>query len=116
MANCGSVGCRPFWPRMLSATANLWAPMRSGRSVRPVGIGGIDPVIASHRGRIVKTTGDGMLVEFASVVGAVRCAVDVQRGMVERSEAVPPEQRSNSASGSTSATSSAWATISTATV
>jgi class 3 adenylate cyclase len=90
--------------------------MRSGRSVRPVGIGGIDPVIASHRGRIVKTTGDGMLVEFASVVGAVRCAVDVQRGMVERSEAVPPEQRSNSASGSTSATSSAWATISTATV
>ncbi len=53
----------------------------------------IDPVIASHRGRIVKTTGDGMLVEFASAVDAVRCAVDVQRGMVERNEAVPPEQR-----------------------
>src|SRR6476646_4716742 len=53
----------------------------------------IDPVIASHRGHIVKTTGDGMLVEFASAVDAVRCAVDMQRGMVERNEAVPPEQR-----------------------
>ena len=53
----------------------------------------IDPAIASHRGRIVKTTGDGMLVEFASAVDAVRCAVDIQRGMAERNEAVPPEQR-----------------------
>src|SRR5262249_50338764 len=53
----------------------------------------IDPTITSHRGRIVKTTGDGMLVEFASAVDAVRCAVDVQRGMVERNEAVPPEKR-----------------------
>jgi class 3 adenylate cyclase len=44
------------------------------------------PAIASHRGRIVKTTGDGMLVEFASAVDAVRCAVDVQRGMAERNE------------------------------
>src|SRR5262245_28770613 len=43
-----------------------------------------DPKIAEHRGRIVKTTGDGLLVEFASVVDAVRCAVDVQRAMVER--------------------------------
>jgi class 3 adenylate cyclase len=53
----------------------------------------IDPTIASHRGRIVKTTGDGLLVEFASAVDAVRCAVEVQRGMAERNEAVPPEQR-----------------------
>src|SRR5215469_8341380 len=53
----------------------------------------IDSTIASHRGRIVKTTGDGMLVEFASAVDAVRCAVDVQRGMAERNEAVPPEKR-----------------------
>jgi class 3 adenylate cyclase len=41
----------------------------------------VDPQIEEHRGRIVKTTGDGMLVEFASVVDAVRCAVEVQRGM-----------------------------------
>ena len=43
----------------------------------------LDPKITEHRGRIVKTTGDGMLVEFASVVDAVRCAVEVQRKMVE---------------------------------
>ena len=50
----------------------------------------IDPKIAEHRGRIVKTTGDGMLVEFASVVDAVRCAVEVQRGMAERNTGVEP--------------------------
>src|SRR5262245_18305150 len=44
----------------------------------------IDPAITGHRGRIVKTTGDGMLVEFASVVDAVACAVAVQRGMLSR--------------------------------
>ena len=44
----------------------------------------VDPRIVEHRGRIVKTTGDGLLVEFASVVDAVRCAVDVQREMAER--------------------------------
>src|SRR5438270_7444537 len=48
----------------------------------------LDPKIAEHRGRIVKTTGDGMLVEFASVVDAVRCAVEVQQGMAERSASV----------------------------
>jgi len=53
----------------------------------------VDPKITEHRGRIVKTTGDGILVEFASVVDAVRCAVEVQRGMVERNNAVPPEKR-----------------------
>jgi adenylate cyclase len=41
----------------------------------------LDPTIAGHRGRIVKTTGDGMLVEFASAVDAARCAVEVQRGV-----------------------------------
>src|SRR5258705_9592783 len=44
----------------------------------------IDPEIAEHRGRVVKTTGDGILIEFPSVVDAVRCAMDVQRGMAER--------------------------------
>jgi class 3 adenylate cyclase len=53
----------------------------------------VDPAIASHRGRIVKTTGGGLLVEFSSAVDAVRCAVDIQRSMAERNEAVPPERR-----------------------
>ncbi len=53
----------------------------------------IEPKIAEHRGRIVKNTGDGFLAEFASVVDAVRCAVEVQRGMAERNAAIPPEKR-----------------------
>ena len=52
-----------------------------------------DPKIAEHRGRIVKTTGDGLLVEFASVVDAVRCAVEVQREMAERNAGVAPDRR-----------------------
>jgi adenylate cyclase len=52
-----------------------------------------DPKIKEHRGRIVKTTGDGLLVEFASVVDAVRCAVEVQREMTERNTGVPAERR-----------------------
>ncbi|SEE53545.1 Adenylate cyclase, class 3 [Rhizobiales bacterium GAS191] len=53
----------------------------------------VDPKIREHRGRIVKTTGDGMLVEFASPVEAVRCAVEVQRGMVSRNSDVPQDKR-----------------------
>jgi adenylate cyclase len=53
----------------------------------------VDPKIAEHRGRIVKTMGDGMLVEFASVVDALRCAVEVQRGMAERNAEMPPSSR-----------------------
>ena len=53
----------------------------------------VDPKITEHRGRVVKTTGDGMLVEFVSVVDAVRCAVDIQRGMAERNSEVPPDKR-----------------------
>ncbi len=53
----------------------------------------IDPAVAEHAGRIVKTTGDGLLVEFASVVDAVRCAVKIQRGMAERNSAVPQDRR-----------------------
>jgi adenylate cyclase len=52
-----------------------------------------DPKIAEHRGRIVKTTGDGMLVEFASVVDAVRCAVAVQQEMAARNAGIPAERR-----------------------
>jgi TolB-like protein/Flp pilus assembly protein TadD len=53
----------------------------------------VDPKIKEHRGRIIKTTGDGMLVEFASVVDAVRCAIDVQRGMAVRNQEVVPDRR-----------------------
>ena len=53
----------------------------------------VDPKIAEHHGRIVKTTGDGLLVEFASVVDAVRCAVEVQRAMPERSTGVAADDR-----------------------
>jgi adenylate cyclase len=53
----------------------------------------LDPKIKEHRGRIVKTTGDGLLAEFASVVDALRCAVEVQRGMAECNSGVPPEKR-----------------------
>ena len=53
----------------------------------------IDPAIAVHHGRIVKSTGDGGLIEFRSVVDAVRCAIEVQSGMVERNAGLPPERR-----------------------
>jgi adenylate cyclase len=53
----------------------------------------IDPTIAVHHGRVVKRTGDGVLVEFRSVVDAVRCAIEVQNAMVERNAGVPEERR-----------------------
>ncbi|MDE5458771.1 adenylate/guanylate cyclase domain-containing protein [Bradyrhizobium sp. CSA112] len=53
----------------------------------------IDPKNKQHRGRIVKTTGDGILIEFPSVVDAVRCAIEVQQGMVDRNANVPQEKR-----------------------
>jgi len=53
----------------------------------------VDPKIEEHRGRIVKNTGDGFLAEFASVVDAVRCAVEIQRGMADRNEETPPWER-----------------------
>ena len=53
----------------------------------------IEPAIASHRGRIVKTTGDALLVEFASVVDAVQCAVDIQKGVADRNTDEPDDRR-----------------------
>src|SRR5436305_3055045 len=53
----------------------------------------MDPEIAEHKGRLVKTTGDGLLVEFPSVVEAVACAVAVQDGMAERNVSTPEDQR-----------------------
>src|SRR6185369_4872389 len=52
-----------------------------------------DPTIALHHGRVVKRTGDGIIIEFRSVVDAVRCAVEVQNGMFERNAGLPPERR-----------------------
>jgi TolB-like protein len=53
----------------------------------------VNPRIAAHHGRIVKTTGDGMLIEFASVVDALQCAVEIQRGMAKRNADLPSEKR-----------------------
>jgi adenylate cyclase len=53
----------------------------------------IDPTIVEYNGRLVKTTGDGFLVEFSSVVDALRCATEMQAGMVERNADVPPDRR-----------------------
>jgi adenylate cyclase len=53
----------------------------------------IDPAINAHHGRVMKRTGDGILIEFRSVVDAVRCAIEVQDGMVERNSGLPPERR-----------------------
>jgi adenylate cyclase len=53
----------------------------------------IEPAIAAHRGRVVKRTGDGFLAEFRSVVDAVRCAIEVQTGMIERNAGLLPERR-----------------------
>jgi adenylate cyclase len=53
----------------------------------------INPAIAIHKGRVVKRTGDGLLGEFRSVVDAVRCAIELQHGMIERNAGVPAERR-----------------------
>src|SRR6478736_5402489 len=53
----------------------------------------VDPTIAVHHGRVVKRTGDGAIVEFRSVVDAVRCAIEVQNGLLERNAGLAPERR-----------------------
>src|SRR5205807_2011765 len=52
----------------------------------------IDPAMATHRGRVVKRTGDGLLAEFRSVVDAVRCAIELQTGLVERNAGLPGDR------------------------
>src|SRR4051794_5808077 len=75
----------------------------------------VDPAIAAHHGRMVKTTGDGALVEFGSVVDAVACAVMIQRAMATRNADLPEDRRIVFRIASTSATSSSTATTSSAT-
>src|SRR6516165_2801672 len=53
----------------------------------------IDPTIAVHHGRVVKRTGDGSIIEFRSVVDAVRCAIEIQTGLIERNAGLPPDKR-----------------------
>src|SRR3974390_1757937 len=53
----------------------------------------IDPAIAAHHGRIVKRTGNGSIIEFRSVVDAVRCAIEIQNGLIERNAGVPEDRR-----------------------
>ena len=80
---------------MLSVTAGSPERTRTAPLSRLRGLRSdlIDPAIAAHRGRIVKRTGDGIIIEFRSVVDAVRCAIEVQTGMVERNAGVPPDRR-----------------------
>ena len=65
----------------------------NARSLRGLRSDLIDPTLAVHKGRMVKRTGDGSIVEFRSVVGAVRCAIEMMRGMIERNAGVPAERR-----------------------
>ena len=69
----------------------------------------IDPTITQHGGRIVKSTGDGLLVEFPSVVDAVKCAIEVQRELADRDADVPEDRRINTTLVSISETSSSMA-------
>lgn len=62
-------------------------------SLKEVRANVVDPAIAERHGRIVKTTGDGLLVEFPSVVDALRCAVEVQQSMAERGAEIPEDRR-----------------------
>ena len=80
-------GYRRLQPARGSGRGRVLARLRALRSEL------IDPTIALHRGRIVKRTGDGSLIEFRSVVDAVRCAIEVQNGMIERDADLPPERR-----------------------
>ena len=81
-----------------SADAALDAAKSSRLSARYACLRGlrsdlIDPAIAAHRGRIVKRTGDGSIIEFRSVVDAVQCAIEVQNGLIERNAGVPEDRR-----------------------
>ena len=86
---------RRFLSRTSSDIAGWPARMRIGLLARLRGLRSdlIDPAIAAHHGRIIKRTGDGIIIEFRSVVDAVRCAIEVQTGMVERNAGLPPERR-----------------------
>ena len=76
----------------MSATADPLGRTHPGRPAGGSASELIDPTVDAHHGRIVKRTGDGSLIEFRSAVDAVRCAIEVQNGMVERNAGLPPER------------------------
>ena len=79
---------------MSSATAGSPARTRIARSrLRGLRSDLIHPAIDAHHGRVVKRTGDGILIEFRSVVDAVHCAIEVQQGLIERNAGLPPQRR-----------------------
>jgi class 3 adenylate cyclase len=90
-----SGGLRRFWRPTSPAIAGLMGADEEGTlaQLKACRRELVDPKIVGHRGRIVKTTGDGMLVEFRSIVEAVVCAVEVQRGMFDRNATVPEDRR-----------------------
>src|SRR6516164_6360478 len=107
MSSCGSLGCGGRY--VMAETRKLVAILaadivgysrlagsdedRTLARLRALRSDLIDPTIAVHNGRIVKRTGDGSIVEFRSVVDAVRCAIEVQNGMMERNDGLPAERR-----------------------
>ena len=80
---------------MWSATVGLWEADEEGTHARLSALREqlLDPTIASHKGRVVKLTGDGALVEFPSVVHAVQCAIEIQRAMATRNEDAASDKR-----------------------
>ena len=94
----GQVGsnadCRRYWPPTSPAIRGLWGSTRSAPPASCANtVPSSDALVAKHGGRIVKTTGDGVLIEFPSVVDAVECAVAVQAMMAERNDGVPADRR-----------------------
>jgi hypothetical protein len=83
---------RQFWSPTWSATAGADEDLTLSR-LRGPRSDLIAPAIAAHHGRVVKRTGDGSLIEFRGVVDAVRCAIEMQNGLIERNAGVPPERR-----------------------
>src|SRR5216684_879580 len=94
LRNAFSDGSRPSWRRMSPATAASLGLDEAGTArTLHEHRAAVDPIVAHHGGRIVKTTGDGVLLEFPSIVAAVDCAVVVQNLMRERNRDVPEEVR-----------------------
>ena len=85
--------CRRYWPPTWPAIRDSWGSTRSAPPASCANTALSDALVAKHGGRIVKTTRDGVLIEFPSVIDAVECAVAVQAVMAERNESMPVDRR-----------------------